>query len=76
MRAGVDYPANIFEVSLPLGPVSRYIVHVIVTLGLCELVLEPLFLRSCGLDMVSAKLNPAKFSVCPVVTEISRLQER
>lgn len=74
MWTSVDCSANLLEVSLSLGPVSRHVVHVLVAFSLCELVLEPLLLRSRGPDVVSTKLNPAEFGICPMVTEIPRLR--
>lgn len=71
MRTSLNYSANLFEFSSSLGPVSRDIVHVIVTLGFGKLVLELLFFCSCKLDMVSAELDTTEFGVCPVVTQIS-----
>jgi len=74
LRPGLDYPANLFKLSLPSGPVSSHVVHVIITLGFRESILEPLLFRPRGLDMGSAELDSAEFGVCPVVIEVPRLQ--
>lgn len=68
-----DYLTNLLEFYLSLGPVTCYVIHIIVTLGSGELVLESFFLRSSGLDMVSTELDTAELGIRPVVTQVPRL---
>jgi len=65
-------PANVFELSLSLRPVSSHAVRIIATLGFCESTPQPLLFRPGRLDMVSAKLDSAEFGICLAVIEVGR----